>query len=213
MLSEYEKNGYIIIDNLLEQSLYNQLLELCVSSKYEEVNQIREGRYKTWETKGDENFPSEDEDYLAHMWASNSILETDLFKNVFENYIKPHMLILTDNKVSRFMHQANKYNNDGKDFIRLHYDDYMGMCGYIFYVNEIQWKYDWGGLLQFTKDDKISTVLPNPNRLVLTNHSARIGHWVTSTNVWAKANRYVLTGFSLEEDRELPETWKKRIDE
>ena len=36
---------------------------------------------------------------------------------------------------------------------------------------------------------------------------------VTPTNTWALAERYVLTGFSLEQDRELPETWKKRIDE
>ena len=78
------------------------------------------------------------------------------------------MLKLTENKVDRFMHQANKYQNDGKDFIRLHYDDYMGLCGYIFYVNDTQWKYDWGGLLHFTKDNNISTILPNPNRLVLT---------------------------------------------
>ena len=55
MLSEYNKNGYIVIDDLLKDSLYNELLELCTSSEYEEVNQVREDRYKLWETKEDKN--------------------------------------------------------------------------------------------------------------------------------------------------------------
>ena len=214
MLTEYEKNGYVIVEDLLPKKLYSELLEVCtLADDYAEVKQIRKGRYELWKTEDDKNFPTVDEDYMAHMWASDSILETDIFKHVFNTYIKPYMLKLTDGKVNRFMHQANRYNNDSKDYLRLHYDDYMGLCGYIFYVNKTEWKYDWGGLLHFTKEYNISTILPNPNRLVLTNHGARIGHWVTPTNKWALANRYVLTGFSLEEDRELPETWKKRIDE
>ena len=214
MFSDYEKNGYVIIDDLLPEHMYNKINDVCRYAKdYEEVTQIRQGRYEIWKTENDKNFPSENEDYLAHMWDSKSILKHEIFEQVFEDYIKPRMLKLTENKVDRFMHQANKYQNDGKDFIRLHYDDYMGLCGYIFYVNDTQWKYDWGGLLHFTKDNNISTILPNPNRLVLTNHGARIGHWVTPTNTWALAERYVLTGFSLEQDRELPETWRKRIDE
>ena len=35
--------------------------------------------------------------------------------------------------------------------------------GYVFYVGEYQWKYDWGGLLQMRVDDDVKTILPNKN--------------------------------------------------
>mgnify|MGYP001359944495 CR=1 FL=1 len=138
MFSDYEKNGYVIIDDLLPEHMYNKINDVCRYAKdYEEVTQIRQGRYEIWKTENDKNFPTADEDYMAHMRDSKSILKHEIFEQVFEDYIKPRMLQLTENKVDRFMHQANKYQNDGKDFIRLHYDDYMGLCGYIFYKSKL----------------------------------------------------------------------------
>ena len=62
--------------------------------------------------------------------------------------IKPLIIEMSEGQAGKFMHQTNMYRNNGKDFLRIHYDDYMGLCGYVFYVGEYQWKYDWGGLLQ-----------------------------------------------------------------
>ena len=56
-------------------------------------------------------------------------------------------------------------------------------------------------------------VLANKNRLVLMNHSLRMGHWVTPTNTWAKENRYTIVGFCIDKDKDLPETWTKRKDQ
>ena len=123
------------------------------------------------------------------------------------------MIELTNNQAGKFMHQTNRYKRNGKDFLRLHYDDYMGLCGYVFYVGQHQWKYDWGGLLQMRVNDDIKTIIPNVNRLVLMNHSLCMGHWVTPTNTWAKEDRYTLTGFCIDKDRELPKTWTKRKDQ
>ena len=61
--------------------------------------------------------------------------------------------------------------------------------------------------------DDVKTILPNKNRLVLMNHSLRMGHWVTPTNTWAKENRYTIVGFCIDKDRDLPETWTKRKDQ
>ena len=132
---------------------------------------------------------------------------------MFDKYIKPKVLELTNNQAGKFMHQTNMYRNNGKDFLRIHYDDYMGLCGYVFYVGEYQWKYDWGGLLQMRVDDDVKTILPNKNRLVLMNHSLRMGHWVTPTNTWAKENRYTIVGFCIDKNKDLPETWTKRKDQ
>ena len=35
-------------------------------------------------------------------------------------------------------------------------------------------------------DDDVKTILPNKNRLVIMNHSLRMGHWVTPTNIGQK---------------------------
>ena len=59
----------------------------------------------------------------------------------------------------------------------------------------------------------VETILPNPNRLVIINHSLHMGHWVTPTNHWAKENRYTITGFCIDKDKDLPETWTKRKDQ
>ena len=108
MFSDYEKNGYVIIDDLLPEHMYNKINDVCRYAKdYEEVTQIRQGRYEIWKTENDKNFPTADEDYMAHMWDSKSILKHEIFEQVFEDYIKPRMLQLTENKVDRFMHQAN----------------------------------------------------------------------------------------------------------
>ena len=32
-------------------------------------------------------------------------------------------------------------------------------------------------------DDDVKTILPNKNRLVLMNHSLRMGHWVTNKHL------------------------------
>ena len=61
-------------------------------------------------------------------------------------------------------------------------------------------------------DDEIKTILPQPNRLVIHNHSLGFPHWVTPVNSFAKENRYTLTGFCIKKDDEIPKTWESRND-
>ena len=88
----------------------------------------------------------------------------------------------------------------------------MGYIGYVMHFQKETWKYDWGGLLQMSIDENIKTILPQPNRLVVHNHSMGIPHWVTPVNSWSKENRYTLTGFCIKRDEVLPETWRSRND-
>ena len=212
MINEYKENGYIIIDNLLPKKEYEKIVDICRNARYEEVDQVRPDRYKMWETADDDFFPSTDEVYQNHMWGSSDVPNSKEVQDMFNQYIKPLIIEMSEGQAGKFMHQTNMYRKNGKDFLRIHYDDYMGLCGYVFYVGEYQWKYDWGGLLQMRVDDDVKTILPNKNRLVLMNHSLRMGHWVTPTNHWAKENRYTITGFCIDKDRELPDTWGRRED-
>tara|TARA_R110000851_G_scaffold142275_3_gene280718 strand:- start:364 stop:1011 length:648 start_codon:yes stop_codon:yes gene_type:complete len=211
MINEYKKDGYVIIDNFLLEEDYVELLSIFKNSNYEEINQIREKRYKMWETLNDKHFPSADEDYLAHFWGSNEVSNHIKIKDMFRNKIKPLIKTVTDD-VGKFRHQATRYKNNGRDFIRCHYDDYTGIAGYILYFIENDWKYDWGGLLHLTKNKKVKTILPKSNRLVLINHSLGMNHWVTPTNIWSKEYRHTLTGFCIDKDSSIPDTWLSRDD-
>ena len=47
---------------------------------------------------------------------------------------------------------------------------------------------------------------------MLINHSLGMNHWVTPTNIWAKEDRCTLTGFCIDKDSPLPDTWTSRED-
>ena len=124
-------------------------------------------------------------------------------------FIRPWQFVL--DALNGYLVLAEKMWKNGKDFSRVHYDDYMGSIGYILYLTKHNWKYDWGGQLQILKDD-VKTILPHPNRLVIINHSLKNPHWVTPTNKWSKEDRRTITGFCLKSGMSIPETWKNRKD-
>ena len=88
--------------------------------------------------------------------------------------------------------------NNGKDYFRCHYDDYMGTIGYILYFTKYHWKYDWGGLLQISTNEKIETIYPDPNRLVLINHKLKTNIGLIQFKS-TKQYRNNMTGFALDQ--------------
>ena len=203
---EYHKNGFTIIDNFLPIEDYKKMVKIYNNSKFEEIHTIRKNRYKRWETLKDKRFPSSDEIYEANFWSSNEVVNNEYYKNLFEERIKPLFLKL-HGEAGAFRHQATKVKNNGKNFIRAHYDDYMGYTGYILFFTELDWKYDWGGQFQISTKDGVVSIFTEPNRLILINHSKRMPHWVTPVNVWAKEDRNNINGFCIKSSQELPDTW------
>ena len=171
MIEEYKKNGYVIFDDLLPEKEYKKkyltFVKILRILRYHRKDVS--DRYALWDKhlSDDKFFPDSDEVYQNQFWGTDDVVQTEEVKQMFDKYIKPKVLELTNNQAGKFMHQTNMYRNNGKDFLRIHYDDYMGLCGYVFYVGEYQWKYDWGGLLQMRVDDDVKTILPNKNRLVI----------------------------------------------
>jgi hypothetical protein len=203
---EYNENGFTIMDNFLPVENYNKMIKIYNSSKFIEIHTIRKNRYKRWETLEDKNFPSADEIYEASYWSSNEIVNNEYYKNIFNEHIRPLFLRLHSD-TGIFRHQATRVKNNNKNFIRTHYDDYMGDTGYILYLTELDWKYDWGGQLQIVSNGKIETILPIPNKLILINHFKKMTHWVNPVTRWAKEDRDNINGFCIKGSQELPDTW------
>jgi len=208
---EYDKNGYVVIDDFLPVDVYNKIVKVFRGDLYVEITQSFDDRYELWKNN-DKYFPSVDEVYTNHFWGSPDISHNSKVLNVYQKYIKPVVNLISGGQAGKGRHQATKYNKNGKDFLRTHIDDYMGYIGYVMHFQKETWKYDWGGLLQMSIDENIKTILPQPNRLVVHNHSMGIPHWVTPVNGWSKEDRYTLTGFCIKRGEELPETWRSRND-
>jgi len=203
---EYNENGFATIDNFLPIEEYKKMVKIYNSSKFVEISTVRKNRYKRWETLEDKQFPSSDEIYEANFWSSNDVVNNEYYKNLFEERIRPLFLKLHDD-IGVFRHQATKVKPNGKNFIRAHYDDYMGYTGYILFLTELDWKYDWGGQLQIVSNGKIETILPIANKLILINHFKKMPHWVNPVTRWAKEDRDNINGFCIKSSQELPDTW------
>ena len=62
------------------------------------------------------------------------------------------------------------------------------------------------------KEGKILSHLPSPNKLIIINHTLKNSHWVTPVSEWSKEDRNTLTGFCINKNLDLPDTWKNRKD-
>tara|TARA_R100001594_G_scaffold19857_1_gene38664 strand:+ start:17 stop:679 length:663 start_codon:yes stop_codon:yes gene_type:complete len=207
----YDNKGFVVIEDVLPIDVYNEIVDIFHEGEYEEIAQSFSDRYELWSID-DKHFPSVDEVYTNHFYGSQNVSHNQRVLDVYKKYIKPIIEFIADGRAGKGRHQATKYNRNGKDFLRTHVDDYMGYIGYVMHFQKEDWKYDWGGLLHMSINDDIKTILPQPNKLVVHNHSLGIPHWVTPTNSWSKENRYTLTGFCIRNDDKLPETWRSRND-
>ena len=74
----------------------------------------------------------------------------------------------------------------------------MGSIGYILYLTELDWKYDWGGLLQMSIDENIKTGLFIPDKQ--TPHL-----WYTNKQTYRAMKKDI---FALETPEDLEEKYQ-----
>ena len=137
MKKEYEKNGFVVIEDFLPLEVYKETIKIFNNGEFVEINQIRKERYKLWENLEDKHFPSDNEEYRANFWSSFDVVNNPKIIRIYDKYIKPLLEEILGEKNQKVRHQATKYKNNGKNFTRIHYDDYMGSIGYILYLTEL----------------------------------------------------------------------------
>ena len=125
MKNKYNKDGFVIVDDFLPTDKYDELVEIFDNGKFEEIKQIKENRYNLWKCNN-KHFPSIDENYIANFWSSFEVANNSVTISIYDMYIKPLLEKLSKEKNQMVRHQATKYKRNGKDFSRVHYDDYMG---------------------------------------------------------------------------------------
>ena len=123
MKKEYEKNGFVVIEDFLPLEVYKEIVKIFKNGEFVEINQVREERYKLWETLEYKHFPSDNEEYRANFWSSFDVVNNPKIIRMYDRYIKPLLEKILDEKNQKVRHQATKYKNiSGIKIIDVHID-------------------------------------------------------------------------------------------
>jgi len=200
-IEEYNKNGVVIVDNLLPEEVANKL-EIMYSdedTKWEFIDQYRDqayskGKYGKQYTDSP-YFPGVDEAYTAKFWRSN-ILEK-MTENIFDKYFKPVLKSISQSELSEY--DVRCYKLDDGCHYRTHIDDWLGEIGCIYYINK-SWIWDWGGILHVGMDDggdQIIPIFPKFNRAVFISHGGfRFPHFISPVTNYALNSRFSMISFN-----------------
>jgi hypothetical protein len=85
-------------------------------------------------------------------------------------------------------------------FWRSHIDTYAGDIGFTFFFSK-SWKWDYGGILSFIKNDRSHQVFPNNGSIILRNESIKPPHYVSYVPQYVKSHYYLAVGWLSSNDR------------
>ena len=210
---DFNVHGMTYIDNFLDKADFIKISNLWNHTKYFEAkkqedklaygNEFRHTIVKTFSNGGeghvtDFNWPDRSETYKCNFSESEVIPKMKEVTTLIENMVNPIAEFIVQKKLTVGQVHANIYKKNGDNFSRAHSDgsSFYTPIGFIYYLNKVQWKYDWGGLLHYLNpiDNRIDTILPISNRLVFINHGYDLKHWITPVCTWAREDRKTLTG-------------------
>ena len=201
MINHKEKlvtNGYTIIDDILPLDLAKSISEAYKSNiDWEYIDQIRPDHYGHVFKSDNLALPQESEVYTAKFNRSDTLRNSEIVKQAFDNYFVPILKELSPFPVDEF--DIRCYKLDTGDHYRTHYDGNAGKINIIYYVND-NWRWDWGGVLNILSSndpDYCYPIFPKFNRVVLLNNqSFSAPHYVSSVEKFAQNPRYSIVSFN-----------------
>ena len=201
MINHKEKlvtNGYTIIDDILPLDLAKSISEAYKSNiDWEYIDQFRPDHYGHVFKSDNLALPQESEVYTAKFNRSDTLRNSEIVKQAFDNYFVPILKELSPFPVDEF--DIRCYKLDTGDHYRTHYDGYAGKINIIYYVND-NWRWDWGGVLNILSSndpDYCYPIFPKFNRVVLLNNqSFSAPHYVSSVEKFAQNPRYSIVSFN-----------------
>tara|TARA_R100000789_G_C2959857_1_gene137572 strand:- start:126 stop:755 length:630 start_codon:yes stop_codon:yes gene_type:complete len=200
-IEEYNKNGFVIVDNLLPEEIANKLESIYTEdgNEWEFIDQYRDqgyskGKYGKQYTDSP-YFPGVNEAYTAKFWRSNKLeVETS---SIFDEYFKPALKSISQSELSEY--DVRCYKLDEGCHYRTHIDDWLGVIGCIYYINK-SWIWDWGGILHAGMDDggdQIIPIFPKFNRAVFISHGGfRFPHFISPVTNYALNPRLTMISFN-----------------
>ena len=171
-----------------------EVREKFLSADYDTVTQERKTYYQRDFNVSTTTLPENDEVYLSSFKRAGFLENSKLIKDCVNSYIIPAVERELSKKIVHTELRCYLMSEGGH--FRIHKDDYISDCGFVWYLNH-NWKWDWGGLLLTINEDQTASVsIPEFNKLLIMNHSSKqLPHCVTPVNSFAKEPRIMLVGF------------------
>ena len=210
---DFNVHGMTYIDNFLDKADFIKISNLWNHTRYFEAkkqedksaygNEFRHTIVKHFSNGAegyvtDFNWPDKNETYKCNFSESEVVPKMKDVTTLVKNLIQPIAESIMSKHLKASQIHANIYKKNGDNFSRAHSDgsSFYTPIGFIYYVNKVQWKYDWGGLLHYLNpvDNGVDTILPISNRVVFINHGYDLKHWITPVCTWAREDRKTLTG-------------------
>jgi Rps23 Pro-64 3,4-dihydroxylase Tpa1-like proline 4-hydroxylase len=168
--------------------------DLFLNVDYDLIQQTRRNKFSYEKDSRFDGMPSEDEIFTAKFYRSGFLEKSKAIHAIYHSLIKP--LIESTLKKEFSQHDIRCYKMEKGSHFRIHKDDYQSTYGFVWYLN-VDWKWDWGGLLLVLKEGLNAEVfIPEFNKLVIMDHqSGQMPHAVTEITEYAKEPRLTMVGF------------------
>lgn len=193
--SLFNQYGIVIIDNFLDEELAQKIYELfCSCEDFQHIQQTRENHYNTILKNNVYCLPDKKEIYYASFRKSNTLSANKEF-NKFLSHIKKVAKEISGYPLNYFT-EPLCYEMKPGDHFRVHKDLYAGEFGYTYFLTK-NWKWDWGGIVNYylEKKDEMTPVLPRFNRLVVRNEKKELNHFVSHVTDFALESRRSINGW------------------
>ena len=191
----FKKIGYFTKKNYLNSNDEKKLFKSFEKMKFEQISQKKKSHYSHVFKSSYNGMPSADEPYLAKYGLGKNPEKNKTFVDFWKKYLIPDLKKLTKNKAKYFL-LPNIFKLKKGDFLRCHIDNYVGICGYTFYLNK-GWKWDYGGILNLVlKDGASDQIFPFNNSIMFRNEKKQLYHFLNEVPFYAKNHyQYLVVGF------------------
>lgn len=181
-LDQINTHGYIVIDNFLPEALYKSLHHGLKIGRLEQVLQIKPNHYSHVFKSTNEYLPQEDESYIAKF----SLVKGGINLNLM---FRDHLV-----KVTHAIFPGAVKLKCG-DVYRAHHDEYAGVVGYSYFLND-GWCADYGGILTYVKGSTLEPIFPVANRLLLRNETFKDFHFLNTVEQFCPKEQFIVLGWA-----------------
>jgi Rps23 Pro-64 3,4-dihydroxylase Tpa1-like proline 4-hydroxylase len=208
LIEDYNKNGYVVVDDFLPNEEANKLEELYYNnSDWTLSDQVRddlysESHFQSAKTKSI-YLPKENESYSAKFWSSDGLVSE--IESIHDKYFKP--MLENISQVDLNDYNLRCYKMDEGCHYRTHLDQWVSSVGCLYYINR-DWIWDWGGIFHLDTaselsddSDSVIPIFPKFNRALIINNTLdkfKFPHFVSHVTDYAMNPRFTLVTFGKE---------------
>jgi Rps23 Pro-64 3,4-dihydroxylase Tpa1-like proline 4-hydroxylase len=181
----------------INEEIANKIFDELSNLEYKNIYQERMGHYSHVFRDNDKLTPDINEKYIA----SFGLADNNEGSKEFNKFFNEEFLVELKKEFPELKYYLKpNINKIGiGDFFRTHQDSYAGDVGYTFFFSK-NWKWDYGGILTFTKGEKAESIFPLNGKCLIRNEKQRISHFVSQVCEYSKEEYYLIVGWSSIED-------------